>query len=160
MKHRLLALLLAVCLAFSVSPAALAAPTRDIQRTEITLDLNVTTLVELVLGAAVLQDVPVLAAGEIPGQALVEGVISLGLFNVSLPYGEEDLLAGKAALSKAALAEYYAMVFAQGEYQHGEAALSPCISWRADGLDFELSSLMEIPPWARIFIPLPLTGKR
>lgn len=145
MKHRLLALLLAVCLAFSVSPAALAAPTRDIQRTEITLDLNVTTLVELVLGAAVLQDVPVLAAGEIPGQALVEGVISLGLFNLSLPYGEEDLLAGKATLSKAALAEYYAMVFAQGEYQHGEAALSPCISWRADGLDFELSSLMENP---------------
>ena len=145
MKNRLLALVLACCLLLSVAPYALAAPTRDIQRTEITLDLNVTTLVELALGAAVMQDVPVLTEGENPTQTLVEGVFSLGLFNLSLPYGGEELLEGKASLSKAVLTEYYAMVFANGEYQHGENALTSCIAWREDGLDFELSSLMENP---------------
>lgn len=145
MKKRLLALLMAAFLILSASSAAQAAPTRDIQRTEITLDLNLTTLVELALGAAVLQDVPVLQEEEDPSRALVEGVLTLGLFNLSLPYGGEDLLEGRAALSKAAIAEYYAMVFTRGEYQHGEAALSPCISWREDGLDFELSPLMENP---------------
>lgn len=145
MRNRLLSLLLAFCLLLSAAPAALAAPARDMQRSEITLDLNLTALVELALGAAVLEDVPVLAEGENPPKALVEGVLALGLFNLSLPYGGQELLEGKASLSRAAIAEYYQMVFAQGEYQHGAAALSPCISWREDGLDFELSALMENP---------------
>ena len=145
MKKRLLSLLLALCLLLSVSPAALAAPTRDIQRTEIIQDLNLTALVELVLGAAVMQDVPALEAGVTPPQALVEGVFALGLFNMTLPYGGNGLLEGTPTLPLEQLESYYDIVFTQGEYTKIAQAFSPCITVQGDQLHFQLDSLMENP---------------
>lgn len=143
--RRVCSLLLVLCLLLALAPAALAAPTRDTQRAEITLEPGMKTLVELVLGAAVLQDVPCLEEGQAPSPALVEGVLALGLYTLALPYAGEDIWENKASLTDEEIAGLYRMVFTTGEYARPDALVSPGISLRENGLAFDLSSLSENP---------------
>ena len=143
--RRVCSLLLVLCLLFSLTPAALAAPTRDAQRAENTLEPGLKTLVELALGAAILHDVPSLEANEAPSQALVEGVLALGLYTLALPYTGEDIWENKAVLTDEEIAGLYKTVFTAGEYTRPASPLSPCITLQEKGMAFDLSSLRENP---------------
>lgn len=143
--RRFCSLFLAVCLVLSLAPAALAAPTRDPQRAEVTLDPGLQTLVELALGAAVLRDVPALEEGDQPTQALVEGVLALGLYSLALPCQGEKLLDNRASLTEEEIADYYRLVFTAGQYARPDQSTCPCITLTEKGAEFDLEALRENP---------------
>ena len=143
--RRMISWLLMICLFVCLSPAALAAPLRDIQRADVALDGGIQTLAEMVLGAAVMRDIDGLEAGEAPGQELVEGALALGLYHLSLPYHGDEIWDNKAALSVQEAANLYQMIFTSGEYTQPAAAVFPCVTARPDGLDFDLAPLGDHP---------------
>lgn len=142
---RMLAALMALCLLLSLAPLALAAPTRDTVRSEITVDLELKSLVDLVLGAAVMQGENALEENAPPSANLLEGVLALGLYSQALPYHKADLWENHASLTHAEIAGYYAQVFSFGEYLAPAAVSSPFISLSNQGMDFDLSALKGNP---------------
>lgn len=133
--QKMLALVLALCL---MAPAALAAPARDAQREEMTIDLGMQTLVELVLGAAVISDVQDLEEDLAPAQALLEGAMALGLQNGALQ-GEN------AAVSQDQAGVYYDALFTSGEYVPLAASVLSCFRVKGEALQFDLSFLSSNP---------------
>ena len=95
---KVLALMLALALALGCMPA-LAAPMRD-AKNDGGNEIGLKNMVSLAMGAAVLRDEDSLAPGEAPSQALVEGVLALGMQTLMLPYsGGDEILQGKAQLT-------------------------------------------------------------
>lgn len=137
--------LLSLCLLLTGAAPALAAPLRDAQAMELTVDLGMTSLLEMVLGAAVNRDVDSLPAGEAPSQALMEGVLTLGLYQLALPYSGNELFQGAATLSQTEIAEMYGDIFTSGAYAEITAPTCPCITAEKGALRFDLSSLKENP---------------
>ena len=146
-----IALLLAVCLLIIAAPA-LAAPTRDAQALEVTVDERMLSLTELIVNAAILQDMPAepaavstipgLAKDETPSDLLVSCVLSWGIQAGLLPYdgavGDQETV----ALSAEAALELYQSVFTNSEYTFTEPeqetadkinAENPTRAWYADG---------------------------
>lgn len=137
--RRMLALVLTICL---LTPAALAAPTRDPQLQEMTVDLGLQTLVEMVLGAAALGDVPGLEENLAPSQILMESLLALGLMNGALQNDAEN---GKAVLSQETAAAFYDTIFAAGEYAPIEESAFPGLSIADGQLYFDLNALSSNP---------------
>lgn len=144
-KRPFFALFTALFLFLSLLSPAQAAPARDMQRNEITLTLEMQTLVNLALGAAVLEDIPALSEEETPSQGYVESIMALGLYSMALPYAGDDFWQNKATLSQSQLSDYYHMLFARGEYALPEAPLFPGASRKNDSLSFDLSPLQNNP---------------
>lgn len=141
---KIVAWMLALCLLLSCVPGALAAPVRDRAGEEPEIGLQM--LVNLAMGAAVLRDENVLTAGEQPSQALVEGVLALGMYTLQLPYsGGDELFQGKPTLTDAEIAALYTGIFASGEYVRPAESSCPCIALTADGMTMDLSELQENP---------------
>lgn len=97
--RKMICLLLALCLAVACAPA-LAAPTRDTQAVEVTLDEKLLSLTELMVNAVILQGFPVapgnhgpifegLEQDAVPSEALAKCVLAWGIQNGILPYGGE-----------------------------------------------------------------------
>lgn len=138
---RLLAMLLALCLSI---PSAFAAPVRDPQLEEMTIDLGLQTLVEWVAGAAVLSDVAGMEEALPPHQALVEGMLSLGVYNGILPArGEEKNR--QVILPLDEIASHYDQIFTSGQYAAPKEALFPGLSYEAGGLKMDLSAHVSNP---------------
>lgn len=136
---------LALVLALGCASGALAAPMRD-AKTDAGDEVGLKTMVALALGAAVLRDENSLAAGEAPSQALVEGVLALGVQTLMLPYsGGDEILEGKAQLTNAEAAAIYSGFFATGTYQKPAASTCPCITLTDTGLSMDVSDLKENP---------------
>lgn len=142
---RFISLLLALGLLLSLAPLALAAPTREIQRSEITVDLDLESLLDLVLGAAVMRGVHALDENQAPDPALVEGVLSLGLYSQYLPYHGADLWENRAALTHDEISGYYSQVFSHGSYAAPASVSGEGVTLTAQGMSFDLSSLQNNP---------------
>jgi len=138
---RILSILMALCL--FVSPAA-AAPTRDPQLEEMTVDLGMQTLAELIMGAAVLSDVTGMEENANPSPALLEGVLALGLYNGALPRGE-NAQNGKVSVDPQTAADYYNMIFSSGAYTPIQSPSFPGLCMKGQDLQFDLSSLSGNP---------------
>lgn len=136
MKLRnVLALALALCL---MAPAALAAPARDTQLEEMTIDLGMQTLVELVLGAAVISDVQGMEENLAPAQPLMEGAMALGLQNGALA-------AENGAVTREKAAAFYASLFTTGQYTPLTQSALSCFTAKGNDLQFDLSFLSANP---------------
>lgn len=135
--RKMLALLLALCL---MTPAALAAPARDAQLEEMTIDLGMQTLLELVLGAAVISDVQGMEENLAPAQPLMEGILALGLQNGAL--AAEN---GKMAFTQDQAAAVYASLFTSGEYAPLIQSALSCFTLKGEEMQFDLSFLSANP---------------
>lgn len=137
---RLIAVLLCLCLFAS---SALAAPTRDAQLQEMTVDLGLQTLVEWVAGAAVLSDVTGMEDA-LPPQALVEGMLSLGVYSGILAVQDQNA-SRQALLPLDEIASHYDQIFTSGQYAAPQEALFPGLSYEAGGLKMDLSAHASNP---------------
>lgn len=125
------ALLLALCLLLTAVPA-LAAPTRDAQAVEVTVDEKLTALTGLIVNAAIMQGVPVnpgtspalpaLAKGEMPSDLLVNCALAWGIKAGLLPYNAEIGDQDTIALSTQQAVELYRQVFTDSAYAFPMAA--------------------------------------
>lgn len=141
---KVLALMLALALALGCMPA-LAAPMRD-AKNDGGNEIGLKNMVSLAMGAAVLRDEDSLAPGEAPSQALVEGVLALGMQTLMLPYsGGDEILQGKAQLTDGEVSAIYSGFFATGAYQKPAASTCPCITLTDTGLSMDLTDLKENP---------------
>ncbi|MBR3017245.1 MAG: hypothetical protein IKH57_09235 [Clostridia bacterium] len=130
-----IALLLALYLLVTAVPA-FAAPTRDAQAVEVTVDEKLLSLTELVVNAAILQNTPAepaaessipgLAKDELPSDLLVSCVLAWGIKAGVLPYSKEIGKQETIALGKAEAQDLYQRVFTNTaytvEYHQQEAA--------------------------------------
>ena len=117
---KLLALLLALCLMLAAAPG-LAAPTRDAKAMEVKVDDNLTSLVTLIVNAAVLQGTPAepgaalgfpnLAKDETPSGLLAACALAWGIKAGVLPYNYEIGDRDTIALSMEEADELYHRVF-------------------------------------------------
>lgn len=139
------ALILALCLIFcQVSPAS-AAPMRDVQQADVLLqDAGLISLLETVLGGAVLQNVNALEAGAVPGQALAESALALGIAHLALPYTEE-VWQGQAPLSLTSAAAMLDMLFTTGGIAFEQEITCPGVTQSDAGLTFDFSALEGSP---------------
>ena len=123
--RKTIALLLAACLLISAAPA-LAAPTRDAQAVEVTVDDKLLSLAELVVNAAILQNTPAepatvsaipgLAKGELPSDLLVSCALAWGINAGLLPYGGKIGDEKTIALGKTEAQDLYQRIFTNSEY--------------------------------------------
>ena len=132
MKKQMKTAILLVLALWLAAGTALAAPARDEQMPDAVGGAQ--EMLERVLGAAVLRDVPALAAGEVPGQALTEGVMLLQA-------GAD----GTEALGYDEMAKIYARYLACGQYEAPEKSTCPCITLTEDGAVFDLELLPQTP---------------
>ena len=132
---RLIALVLSLML---LGSSALAAPARDAQLEEMTIDRGLQTLVEMVLGAAALGDVAGLEENLPPSQRLLESALSLGIYSGNLP-GAEGKQQGVVKISHEDAAACAAMLFAQDDYTPLQASDFPGLTADKNGLAFDLS---------------------
>lgn len=130
--------LLSLSMILSAMPAALAAPVRDMGALEVTLEGGVQNLTDLMMSAAVLRGVEELKENEAPAAALVEGVMTVGLYRDMLP-------AQGKTLTHAEIADLYNMIFTAGEYEKITKSQCPCVTVTENGLDFDFSALAENP---------------
>jgi len=142
---RLFCLLLTLGLLLSVMPFALAAPTREIQRSEITVDLELESLLDLVLGAAVMRGVNALEENQAPDPSLVEGMLALGLYSQYLPYHGADLWENRASLTHDEISGYYGRIFSYGNYAIPASVSGEGVILTKQGMDFDLSALQNNP---------------
>ncbi|MBE5787020.1 MAG: hypothetical protein E7324_05715 [Clostridiales bacterium] len=136
--RRIISVLTMVCLLFACAPGAMAAPVRDKQLEEMTLDLGMQTLVDLVMGAAVLTDVSALETELQPDQALMEGVLALGMYQKVLPLDGKQLTYEQAK-------EMYGLVFTSGAYAPVEKAAAPFAAPAGQGLTFDFTDFQANP---------------
>ena len=134
-----------LCLLASLAAPSLAAPTRDLMRNEITMDLELRSLLDLVLGAAVMQGTLSLSENQQPDAALVEGVVALGIYSQALPYHKEDFWSNHASVTHTEMGEYAAQVFSQGSYQAPQVAASDFAHLTVQGMEFDLQALQSNP---------------
>ncbi len=142
MKKQLLCLV--VILALTLAMTAYAAPLRDQQPMQITVDGGLQAMVDLCMSAAVYRDVLSLPEADMPPQALVEGVMLVGIYTMTLPYEGEDLWENRATVSVEELSEYYAMIFTNGQYALPTASGCECITVDGTSLKFDMSSMDEM----------------
>ena len=119
------ALLLALCLLLTAVPA-LAAPTRDAQAMEVTVDEKVTALTSLIVNAAILQGVPLnpatapvlppLVKDELPSDLLVSCALAWGIKAGLLPYNAEIGDQDTIALTAEQAEELYRQIFTNSAY--------------------------------------------
>lgn len=140
---RLLSFLLASCLLLSL-PAAQAA-NRDMRQVNAEIDPGMKMLVETVLGAAVFTGTRGLEENMQPAPALVEAAFAMGLYNLSLPHGGEDLLDNRAAVPAEEAAQLYGLLFASGSFSMPAAASVSGVSVRGGGFDIDLTALQNAP---------------
>lgn len=134
---------LTLALVMICASSALAAPVRDKQKMEVTVDSRFEELVSLYAGAAILRDVPSLKAGETPSQALVEGALLVGLESGVLPRSSGSS-GSTDSLPLQTLKQFYSAMFVTGGYTPITAPTCPCITLGGnDSLTFDYSSLSE-----------------
>lgn len=141
---RIAALLLTVCVFFSLT-AAQAAPTRDMGRVEAEITPGMRLLTETVLGAAVFTGARGLEEGMAPSPALAEAAIALGLYNLSLPHDGGDLLDNVAEIGGGEAGALCGLLFTAGTYTLPAAASVSGVTRTADGLRVDLRALQDAP---------------
>lgn len=122
---KMFALLLALSLLLTAVPA-FAAPTRDTKSAEITVDDNLTYLTELIVNAAILQEMPAaldtapvfpeLAKEETPSDLLVSCALAWGINAGYLAYDSETVELSTLPLATAQAQELYRQVFTNPDY--------------------------------------------
>ena len=122
---KMFALLLALSLLLTAVPA-FAAPTRDTKAAEITVDDNLTYLTELIVNAAILQEMPAaldtapvfpeLAKEETPSDLLVSCALAWGINAGYLAYDSETVELSTLPLATAQAQELYRQVFTNPDY--------------------------------------------
>lgn len=122
---KMVALLLTLCLAL-VSVPGLAAPTRDVRTLEVPVDDRLTSMINLIVNAAILQGTPVepgatltfanLAKEETPSDLLVACALAWGIKAGILPYHFETGKQEAIALDTVQAEELYRQIFTNTDY--------------------------------------------
>ena len=160
--RKMLSLLLSLCLLISAMPA-LAAPSRDLQEVDVDIDAGMRSLVELVMGASVLCELPgveqlsaLSALPAAPGQVLslaeggsaspiAQAALGLGLYRLVLPHNGQDLINNRPTLTEEEAKGLYRQVFTSGEFSLADPVSIPNLTVENGNLVFDLTPYQDYP---------------